>query len=234
LINKFNAILKLLLKDYSMNSVSLHFFTNSTINAPSTHHIEKTHNSLIETFGLIDEIRVWCDPNPNLKSSEIYLKNLKQIFSNVEKTASLSDGYVKALQSSKSDFMLMMEHDWIFVKKPEHSLQTIMKEMIENNLWYMRFNRRANAKCGWDKWIEEKRTKSGMLYCTTPNLSNNPHLIHRLDYMNQALPLIKVSKGPHGIEEKLLRSKLVGNLYGGLNHPQMIDHIDGRKQLNIK
>jgi hypothetical protein len=217
-----------------VNSISLHLFTNSTINAPSIHHIETTYNSLIKTFGIIDDVHVWCDPNPNLKSSEAYINNLKTIFCNVEKTTSLSDGYVKALKSSKSDFMFMMEHDWIFVKKPDHTLQQIMFEMIENNLWYMRFNRRANVKCGWDKWIEEKSTKSGMLYCTTPNLSNNPHLIHRLGYMNHALPLIKVFKGPHGIEEKLLHSKLVGNLYGGLNHPQMIDHTDGRKQTKIR
>jgi hypothetical protein len=215
------------------NSISLHIFTNCTTNAPSTDHIENTFDSVKETFGCIDDVRVWCDPNPNIKCFDYYHRNLKQLFPNVTKTSSLSDGYIRALRESSTDFMLMMEHDWVFVKKPDHSLQEIMHEMRQDDIWYLRFNLRSNEKAGWDKWLKEKRTSNGMLYCETPNLSNNPHLVHRENYIKHALPLLNISKGPHGIEEKLLKSKLTGNVYGGLGHPIMIAHTDGRKK-NIK
>lgn len=215
----------------SSNSISLHFFTNCTLNAPSTHHIEKTYESLKDNFGTIEDVCVWCDPNPNASSFDAYVCNLKTIFPKIERANSLSDGYVRALHDSTSDYMFMMEHDWIFVQKPDHDLERILAMMDKAGLWYLRFNQFQNVVLPkvWDTWYKPKSIED-FHYCETPNLSNNPHIINRKKYIELALPLIKVSKGPHGIEEKLLRSKLTGNVYGGLGHPIMIAHTNGRKK----
>jgi hypothetical protein len=190
---------------------------------------------LKDNFGIIEDVRVWCDPNPNATAFNSYVDNLKKTFCKIEKTNSLSDGYVKALHAATSDYMFMMEHDWVFVQKPEHDLENIIAMMEEAGLWYLRFNQFQNVVIPkvWDSWLKPKSIKD-FHYCETPNLSNNPHIINRNKYIELALPLIKVSKGPHGIEERLLRSKLNGNLYGGLGHPRMIAHTDGRKQPKIK
>jgi len=214
-------------------NIELHIFSNSTIHAPSTELLEQTYKSLIEVFKLKMPVKVWCDPNPNTKMSEKYLENIKKIIPNVELTESLSDGYIKAIKNSKSDYMFMVEHDWSFLPTIENSLEEILFDMEYKDLWFLRFNKRSNTIKATDKWLNAGKGKY-IHYCETPSLSNNPHIINRIKYITKALPYTKISKGSVGLEERFTNQDISGFLYGPLNHPSTIQHLDGRKKFNLR
>jgi hypothetical protein len=211
-----------------MKSVELNIFTNSTINAPSTDHIDQCYNSFIKIFGNGIKTRVWCDPKPNLENSEEFISRLKKKFDNIFLTESLSDGYVKALNLSDSNYMFMLEHDHILLDTIKHSLDEIIDQMEYDNLWYLRFNRRENQAMRTDRWLEEKQGKH-FKYCVTPAMSNTPHIIKRETYKEIALPHIKISEGSYGIEQILNKKRGInGNLYGPLGYEKTSHHLDGR------
>jgi len=208
--------------------VELNIFTNSIFFAPETHIIEQTYRSFIKKFGKISNIRVWYHPYPNIEKSKQYKKNLKKIFKNIEiiETQSLSDGYIKAIKSSILDFMFMLEHDWEFLDTIIHSLEEIIFTMRNNNLWHLRFNKRWNKALGCDKWIEEKQFEIPV--CFTSCISNNPHIINKNLYIKKALPMIKKSETSKGIEGNISNKGISATIYGPLNYPPTIRHLDGR------
>ena len=214
-------------------NIELHIFSNSTLQAPSTKLIEQTFKSLQDIFKANIPVKVWCDPNPNTKMSSEYIKNIEKIIPNVELTESLSDGYIKAIKNSKSDYMFMVEHDWLFLPSINHTLEEILYDMEYNDLWFLRFNKRTNTIKATDKWLKEGKGKY-MNYCETPSLSNNPHIINRIKYIDIALPYTKVSKGSVGLEERFTDKEISGFLYGSLNYPNTIQHLDGRRKFNLK
>jgi hypothetical protein len=214
-----------------MNSIELHIFTNSTWNAPSTKIIEETYKSFLSTFSFNGNVTVWCDFRPNKEKSSEYIDNLRNIFPEVNVTRSLSDGYINAVKNSESDFLFMLEHDWEFLPTIKHNLNELMNGMIEEHLVHLRFNQRTTTVKKSDEWLIPKGGKY-FDYCITPSVSNNPHIIDRKKYEVYALPLLKVEHGSLGIEHVLNKSKLHGAIYGIVQYPACVKHLDGKRRLN--
>jgi len=206
----------------------LNLFTNCHKEAPNINLIKNTYNSFIDTFGKIPTT-IYLDPNPNPELYEDYYKNLKEFFDcEIIKTNSLSDGYLKSLESNE-DFIFQLEHDWNF-QNINHSLEEITKLMKENNIYHFRFNKRPNNKFlkRYQSFVREKKAK--IPYCETDNLSNNPHIINLQEFLKYK-DLIKLDSGSFGIEENLTKKGLIGCVYGGLDYPQTIKHT---RELNKK
>ena len=207
----------------------LHIFTNCTNSAPSTLMIRRSHNSLVETFGKLSAW-VWLDPNPKRVAYKRYRSNLLKNYKNLETTASLSDGYIRAISQSRSDYLFILEHDWTFNGNISHGLDEIIDVMEKYEIYHFRFNKRANVVAKWDRELGEVE-HSIIPFCTTPILSNNPHIINRkkyLNFLNQGL--IKVRPKSYGIEEIISKHPDTwGAIYGGLNYPATVTHGDGRR-----
>ena len=203
--------------------ISLHIFTNSTVNAPSTKHIDETYQSFLDVFGEI-HVTVWCDPNPNVEKSQKYIKNLK--FGTINVTKSLSDGYIRAIKENNDEFMFMLEHDWTFLEIT-NSLDDLCKQMNEGKLTHLRFNKRRNDPVKCDTWIKQK-DGSFFSYCLTPCVSNNPHIIHRQRYIDTALPHIRLKSGSKGIENQLYNKGVNSAIYGPIGLPKTVHHLHGR------
>lgn len=215
-----------------MKSIELHIFTNSTISSPSTKMIEFTVNSFYKIFSSNLKISVWCDPNPNLDNSSQYFLNLKNIFPIVNRTTSLSDGYFKAVSESDSDFLFMLEHDWEFLPTIKHSLETIIDIMFRENIIHLRFNKRSNIAKKFDKELKEFKHEI-MPYCFTNGVSNNPHIINRKKYIEEALKFIIIREKSFGIEKELSNKGLHAAIYGPKNYPATILHKDGQHTDNL-
>jgi len=210
-----------------MFNIELHIFTNSTISSPSTSMIENTLRSFKEIFSVDMQPTVWCDPNPNVEKSQEYLANLKKIFSKVNQTNSLSDGYTRAIKESNADFLFMLEHDWKFLDTITHSLNTIIEVMNEENIVHLRFNKRSNIAKKFDKDLKEIKHKK-IPYCLTNGVSNNPHIINRKRYLDEALQFIIVREKSFGIEKELSNRDIKAAIYGAENYPATILHKDGK------
>ncbi len=211
--------------------IELHLFTNCTKFTPSTRMIRDTYNSFKKTFGNIPVAFVWCDPKPYVAKYKAYVRNLLKNFSKVVQTVSLSDGYIKAIKNSKADYLFMLEHDWIFqTELINNSLNEILEIMNTYEIYHLRFNKRQNIVTKWDRFLQEQKC-GDFVYCRTPILSNNPHIIHRktyLDFIKKGM--IRVMLGSDGVEEII--SKFHGTwgaIYGGLDYPATVQHIDGRR-----
>lgn len=213
-----------------MLNIELHIFTNSTISSPSTAMIEETLRSFKEIFSIDMQPTVWCDPNPNIEKSQEYLTDLKKIFSKVNQTTSLSDGYSKAVKESSFDFLFMLEHDWKFLDTITHSLNDIVEVMNEEHIVHLRFNKRSNISKKFDKDLKEIKHKK-MPYCLTNGVSNNPHIINRKKYLETALQFIVVREKSFGIESELSNRGIKAAIYGSENYPATILHKDGKHTL---
>jgi len=213
--------------------IELNIFTNSGFSSPSTEFIEKTFDSFETTFDYTGSVKVWCDPNPNLISSDQYIDNLEKLFKNVSITSSLSDGYIQAVKQSDADFLFMLEHDWTFNRNIKHSLEEICTLMEKEELMHLRFNKRKNKAVRSDTSLLER--KAFIPYCITPFISNNPHIIHRQTYIELALNNVKNEPGSKGIEYWISQNpNISGAIYGGLAYPNTVYHIDGRKKFTLK
>lgn len=207
----------------------LHIFTNCTATAPKADIIKKTYQSFISTFGDI-KTTVWVDSKPSVNAYEKYLSNLKTIFQDIKKSESLSDGYIKAIKTSDADYLFMLEHDWTFnTDLIKHSLNEIIQIMDKNGIYHLRFNKRINLPIKWDTVIEEMDF-DGFMCCKTPIMSNNPHIINRKKYLEFIdKKYVKIMPGSKGLEEELRKQKnLHGIIYGPVEYPATITHLDGR------
>lgn len=211
--------------------IELHIFTNSTRTAPSTSKITDTYQSFLETFTTELIPNVWCDRRPNFINANEYLSNLKKLFPVVNESKSLSAGYVTAIKESDADFLFMLEHDWKFLDNIPHTLDDIMKQMYKDQLIHLRFNKYDNIIEGWDTNLQEVHG-TYFNYCITPCLSNNPHIINRKLYIDNALNHVIVkNKGSKGIEDRLTKNScLTGSIYGPLKYPKTIEHTDGKSK----
>jgi len=211
-------------------NLELHVFTNSIISAPDTTIISKTYQSFQDIFGKNITPTVWCDPNPNIAQAHQYILNLKEIFPTVRLSQSLSDGYIKAINKSRAEYLFMLEHDWEFLPSITHTLEEILTYMEKYDLWHLRFNKRKTAVEKTDKWLLEQGEEN-FKFCLTPSVSNNPHILHKQKYQEKALPLIKKSNGSKGIEHNLLNIEgMSAAIYGGIEYPMTIRHLDGKRK----
>lgn len=216
--------------------IELHVFTNSTYkNSPNTKIIQKTVRSFTESFGLPQPI-VWCDPNPNTGRSAEYIKNLKHLYGKVNITTCLSDGYIKAIKSSNSEYLFMLEHDWQVIEKTD-SLYKIIEMMENYKITHLRFNRYENLAIKVESdYIEDVNGE----FCKTHYVSNNPHIIHRERWIKEALPHVKIEDrtksnpslqvGSLGIEQNLINKNVNAAIYGPYGYKPTIKHLDARKK----
>ena len=208
--------------------IALNIFTNSTASSPSTDIIRRTYDSFCDTFGYNYPVTVWCDIHPNIDKFPEYITRLKKIFPEVVTTNSLSDGYSKSVKYTDTEFLFQLEGDWIFNKDLiKHSLEEICDEMEFRGLYHFRFNKRPNVVALWDTELKEFNGND-VVYCETPCLSNNPHIIAVKKYREICLPRLKLESGSKGIEEHLTNKGLTGAIYGGKNYPSCIIHQDGK------
>ena len=214
-----------------MNVIELHIFTNSTRKAPKTllTIINQTYSSFLKIFGDQTKVTVWCDLNPNIESSNEYVGELKKIFPVVNISKSLVDGYHRAVTGSDAKYLFMLEHDWEILPTITHSLREIVDGMEENDLWYLIFHKFNNS----DKFPPNKKLKeqngSNMSFCVTNRVSNNPHIINRLKYLENATRYINLNAtGSNGLEIELTKSPLSAAFYGDITQMATVRHLNGR------
>jgi hypothetical protein len=215
--------------------IELHIFTNCTDSAPSTAVLRRTHKSFTDSFGLMRPI-IHVDPNPRSGHLQRYVHNLQKNFQNIRITRSLSQGYIQAITLSRADYLFMLEHDWEFI--PDfivHTLGQITDCMKREGIYHMRFNKRKNIIAKWDRELRECAVfipDTHLMYCRTPILSNNPHILHRATYLDFIKNRCIVEKpGSKGIEEIISQHpRTWGAIYGPAGYPATVKHIDGRKQ----
>ncbi len=224
--------------------IELHVFTNSTLVIESHQTIFQTIDSFCDTFGEIP-IHIWCDKNPNIMAARHYIKKLATVYGSdkITLTESLSDGYIKAINQSNSDFLFMLEHDWLFKKENiHHSLTEICEIMSLDSIHHFKFNRVTNKWCFTEpefspsfgeeyydfvKGIEAH--SSSVPYITVKSASNNPHIINKQLYKQDLFHLIKKENESLGIEHKLRHIDNVKfAIYGDKDTDSCIEHIDGR------
>ena len=215
-----------------MKNIELNVFTNSTISSPSTEMIENTVLSFNNTFGNNITTKIWCDPSPYLDNADFYVKNLKKIFPLVYLTESLSDGYVRAVKESDSDFIFMLEHDWEFLPTINHSLADIISLIYIEEITHFRFNKRANISRKFDLDLREVKHPE-LSYCLTNGVRNNTHIIDRRKYIDEALCFVEIRKKSEGIEKQLSNQGIRAAIYGGKNYPATILHKDGKRYKNF-
>lgn len=211
-------------------NIALNIFTNCTSTAPNTDTIRRTYDSFCDCFGGEFPVVVWIDPHPVVNKCEKYAENLLKMFDNIKKRQSLSDTYKSSIEYNDSDYLFQLEHDWQFNKNLiNHSLSELTEIMSQNNIYHLRFNKRANLKAGWDTQFKENEF-SGVKFCVSNNISNNPHIIDRKRYLKDHINHIKILPGSKGIEEELnATGKYYSAVYGPLNYPATVTHTDGRK-----
>lgn len=207
--------------------IELHLFTNSTINAPSTYHIETTYKTFKLIFNLDLKPIIWCDVNPYVDRSNKYIENLKKIYGDINITDSLASGYTKAIENSKSKFLFMVEHDWNFNYNIKHSLELILDEMEHSDITHLRFNQFINGRYFRDKQFKQIKGKNFDL-CQTKWISNNPHIINREKYLNSIFKNIVMQKGSFGIEQAVSYKNYFGHIYGPTGYPPTLYHLNGR------
>ena len=214
-----------------MNMIELKVFTNCTHHIKNHQTIHDTIKSFENTFGQYP-MQIFVDRNPNLKDSDDYIHALKERYSDVQISDSLSDGYIKAINQSKSEFLFMLEHDWSFIKERiHHKLEEICDIMKRDSLHHLRFNRFDNnykKKFYGTKTYLEPIFKCEE-YIKVRAAANNPHLIYSNIYKRDLMKYIKKDKSSFGIEQNLENSQGNFAIYGSINHQHTITHTDGRK-----
>jgi hypothetical protein len=171
-------------------------------------------------------LRIFIDSNPNKTDLDSYIKELKKMTDNVYVTESLADGYKQSVELSQADYCFQLEFDWIFNDNIKHTMFEIINMLSNKNINHFRFNKRSNIIYGWDKEMIEH--KADINYCETNNVSNNPHIINRVKYLDIIKEFDYNVKGSKGIEEVLNKKGYRSYVYGGLNHHSTIKHIRDR------
>jgi tetratricopeptide (TPR) repeat protein len=218
----------LFVRNVNIKTYDLNVFINCSIDFETD---IKVLNQCLNSFHNIfktpyQNLNIFIDPNPNKNDLDLYLNELKKITNNVYVTESLVDGYKQSVELSDSDYCFQLEFDWVFNENIKHSIIEIMNLMHKNNLNHFRFNKRNNIVAGWDKSLKEH--KDVINYCESNNISNNPHIINRQNYLEIVKDFDYNIKGSKGIEEVLNKKNYKSYIYGGLNYPNTITHIRNR------
>tara|TARA_E500000178_G_scaffold246615_1_gene243218 strand:+ start:4918 stop:5751 length:834 start_codon:yes stop_codon:yes gene_type:complete len=268
--------------------ITIAFMTNYTLDIPNISKQYNTIKSFYNTFKINDNIQIYifCDEKPlsnitgkiELYNNNVYYdytipglefeNNLKNIeyFKNaiLIKTNGLCDGYKKAIDICKTNYLFFLEHDWLFLNNINHSLQEIINFMDYNNeINCILFNKLNNINLPFQKIYNTKEYNIPL--CLTNRQSNNPNILRISHAKKIRYPLINnagcsIHKGLQhyyiynnmkipgwcgGIEcelceycqeniEKII--ELGTYLYGPLNHDKTIIHSDicDRDLLNKK
>ena len=209
-------------------NMELHIFTNCTDIILTKRTIVETYDSFKETFGELTPT-IWLDPNPNKQCFEYYLSYLKNAFPNstINVTTSLSNGYIKMIQTTNSDYLFVLEHDWVFLKENiKHTLDEICQQMQLHFVSHMRFNRHHNSE-GFEMPDYDAKPYNDF-FCVCESASNNPHVINVSEYRKTAFKYLREDIGSLGVEHNLRKVDCKFMIYGDINTPATIIHSDGR------
>ena len=206
-----------------MDKIELHIFTNCTDNIKECQTITETYNSFVDAFGKITPT-IWLDPNPNRKDSDWYKTFLNKSFpdSQINLTTCLSDGYIRMIDNTKSNFIFALEHDWKFFKyNIYHTLDELCHIIKNNNISHLRLQR-----------LHSSYTFDGIdiignpLIKTVAMAFNNPHILNVDEYRRTARKYIKVTALSYGIEENLInKDDCIFAVYGD---SPVVEHLNGR------
>lgn len=211
-------------------NIEVNFFTNCHRSSPAIDILKQSIESFFDTWGKMP-YKIYVDPHPGIRKFVQYSRNIKKIYGKVIQTGSLSDGYINAIQSSNTDFLFMVEADWIWNKENiNHSLEDILTYMDLFRIYHLRFNQRENIIKTWDRKLLECGD-SNFPFLRTNNVSNNPHILRReigLDWIRKGW--IKIKPGSKGLEDEHIQNpRTWGAIYGPFNHPAIIHHLNGRQ-----
>ena len=222
--------------------IDLNIFTNCTkYNSQDSRLVEATLNSFYSKFNrdFFKTIKIYVDLYPHGENIETYTQALQQLIPNAEiiRTSGLADGYHQSIKNAASDYLFQLEHEWVFLDTIEHTIGQLLNCMMVHNMKYLRFNKRPNCATGtsWDRHFAPE-TVCGVDFCRVEMPSNNPHIIDARHYNKyhtdpdpyhpERLAIEPKCDGSKGVEDKL--RGLYGYVYGGLDHPAVVEHIDGR------
>jgi len=196
-----------------------------------TELIDTTVKSFFDTFGTPISLKVWLDNNPASVSGGQYEKQVREKYEVVEEVKSLSDGYIKAIQSSSADYLFMLEHDYAFFSQNvHHTVSEILDFMSEFSVEHLRFNHNNNLVRGpWVPWLKEFGSPT-FRACEVKMRSNRPHILDRNHYLELIEKgVILVKDGSKGIEERFWKfPEYTGTVYGAPGDNCTIRHLDGR------
>ena len=220
--------------------IELNFFTNIMHADPRRIPIFDTINSVDKTFSLSEfsSLTIYIHPHPFREPLDEYVGLLGKFFKDRDlspkfvHTNGLWDGYVKSIQAASSPYALQMEHDWEFYsRRIKHSASEIVAVMNQENLPYLRFNKRKNGIITGMILHVEERSAGNFRYCVDNVMSNNPHFIDTEYYRKVALPLLlrQAGAGSLGIERELTAELSKGASYGPIGHRSTITHLNGKK-----
>ena len=178
-----------------------------------------------------------------------YLENLEKYvsqFENIQIVVRNSHGHLtgnvrNAFRFINTEYVLIIQHDLPFVR--DFEINKVIEDMKNNpELKHIRFNKRANVKLASDalndlfgKQVESKN----YIYTRTPSWSDQNHLC-RSEYYRDII--LKECNDGRFMESYLIskskteeiHNKYGTYIFGGLNEPRYIKHIDGRNNLNVK
>ena len=145
-----------------------------------------------------------------------------------------------ALQHVNSKYILVIQHDFPFIK--QFDIQKVIDDMEENtNIKYIRFNKRKNIKRGFDgdpgssgqHLFGLQQKQKNYTYTRTPGWSDNNHICLTSYYndivMKECPDGTPMEHNLHGkINDEITHRKYGTYLFGELNHSKMINHTDGK------
>jgi len=193
--------------------VTIAFMTNYTLDIPNIIKQKDTIESFYKIFkpsGNI-EINIFCDEKPLSKIEEEftlfngdryndykipgdeYIKKLKEIDyfkdAKIIKTKSLCDGYIKAVNMCKTNYLFFLEHDWLFLDNINHTINDLVK-FLDNNkeINSILFNKIRNSPLNWQTITPLRKE---IPICLTNRQSNNPNILRISHAKEIRLPLIK-------------------------------------------
>ena len=196
------------------------------INLPSNTKIilAHDHNDDINYIKYIENLNKYIKSNSNIK---ILIRTTK---------GHLTGNIRNVLPHVTSKYILVIQHDLPFIKKID--IQKIIEDLENNNnnIKHVRFNKRNNIKVGFDSINNlfglQVKCKN-YTYTRTPGWSDQNHLCLKSYYtdivMNECSDGKFMEVQLHGKNKnENLHSKYGTYLFGGLNYPPVIKHIDGR------
>lgn len=172
-----------------------------------------------------------------------YLKNLNEYISdkkNIQIIVRNSHGHLignvrNAFNFINTEYVLIIQHDLPFVR--EFEIEKVIQDMkINPELKHIRFNKRANIKEKFDALNDlfgKQIISQNYTYTRTPGWSDQNHLCHSSYYRDIILKECNDGKymesylhGKSKTEE--LHNKYGTYLFGEIDKPAYIKHIDGR------
>jgi hypothetical protein len=225
-----------------MNKLTILISTSPIPSNPKTIFIDAVINS-IKKYLFIDneyKIIIACDGTDKKNERyEKYIENLKNKYKDNKniliavnnKKGHLSGNLRNAVKYADTKFLLIVQHDLIFISKSNPNL--IIKDMIKYpQLKHIRFNKRDNMKQGWDNTplYASKKVNGNYTYIMTEAWIDQNHICRKSYFEDTVLGRCDRPT----FMENILNRKAKGKheefgtfILGDINEKNKIVHLDG-------